>query len=466
MNDQRSFGDPRRDLAGQRTAVVADFHEIAGLSAWRTAGKSIRLKLHPIGAHLQQCFVSKNAVTTADTHPAAVLSGAAAIGHERVILDTNGVLGLHHFDRHVGQVLRGVGDRLNAVLVGSAAPGSANHIDDNEGLAVGPQSTDADDAVAAFTGRRDLVRNDLCQRPQHRVEDAVAGQRACRTRRRHHGVKNGSFRRPHLDAAEQADIVGNILRKDTPDAQIRQGVRETQRRIEGSTHLWRGACVVDEKGTVVIDRNGHLDRNGRVRESIVVNVIEEMISPARPGLYLLARQSLGIVEQFLHIGVDLVGAVTLQQLFKPAFADLRGGKLCREVSPYPVRDPDVDPDQRLQCRIEHAAVVELERRNTQPFLIDLRGVGCIRSRHAAAYIGVMTDHHGKGTPPAAVKNRHEHEDVRQMHAAMVGVVHDNDVAIVQIALELLQHCGHRLRDRTKMLSDGLGLRDHLTVARA
>ena len=76
----------------------------------------------------------------------------------------------------------------------------------------------------------------------------------------------------------------------------------------------------------------------------------------------------------------------------------------------------------------------------------------------------MTDHHREGAPRAAKEDRHEHEDVRQMHAAMIGIVHDDDVALMQIALEFRQHRRHRLGDRAEMLGDGLGLRHHETNA--
>src|SRR3954467_8317546 len=48
---------------------------------------------------------------------------------------------------------------------------------------------------------------------------------------------------------------------------------------------------------------------------------------------------------------------------------------------------------------------------------------------------------------------------------MIGVVHDDDVAIMQIALELLQHGSHCLRNRTEMLCNRFGLRPHLAIAR-
>ncbi len=51
-----------------------------------------------------------------------------------------------------------------------------------------------------------------------------------------------------------------------------------------------------------------------------------------------------------------------------------------------------------------------------------------------------------------------------MHAAVIGVVHDHDVAIGQIVAELGEHGGHRLGDGAQVLRDGLGLRNHLPVA--
>ena len=53
-----------------------------------------------------------------------------------------------------------------------------------------------------------------------------------------------------------------------------------------------------------------------------------------------------------------------------------------------------------------------------------------------------------------------------MHAAVIGVVHDDDVALMKIALEFRQHRRHGFGDGAEMLRDGLGLRHHLPVAGA
>src|SRR6185369_5881054 len=92
----------------------------------------------------------QHAIGAPDADAAAIAAGAAAVGHEGIFLDAHGMLGLHDLDRHVGEVLRGVGHRLQAILVGPAAPGAADHVDDDERLAVRPEPADADDAVASL----------------------------------------------------------------------------------------------------------------------------------------------------------------------------------------------------------------------------------------------------------------------------------------------------------------------------
>jgi hypothetical protein len=90
------------------------------------------------------------------------------------------MLALENLDRRVGEVLRWVGDRLNAVLVGTPAPASADHIDYDEGAVVRMTPAEANHRVPTLSRRGHDVRNDLRQRPEHGVNHAIAGQRARR----------------------------------------------------------------------------------------------------------------------------------------------------------------------------------------------------------------------------------------------------------------------------------------------
>src|SRR5262249_3898116 len=158
----------------------------------------------------------------ADT--AAPAAGAAAVGHQRILLDQDRMLGLHHLDRHVGEILRWIGDGLDTVFVGPPAPGAADHVDDDERLAVLAQPADADHAVAALAGGGPAVWDDLRQRTQHGVEDAVTGERARRARSGQHRIEHRGFGNLHLDAAEHADIVRDLPAEHAANAQIGVGV--------------------------------------------------------------------------------------------------------------------------------------------------------------------------------------------------------------------------------------------------
>ena len=75
----------------------------------------------------------------------------------------------------------------------------------------------------------------------------------------------------------------------------------------------------------------------------------------------------------------------------------------------------------------------------------------------------MANDDGKRAPFSAVEDRNEHEDVRQVHAAVIGIVHDDGVALIEIIAELGENGGDRLRHGTEVERDGLGLRDHLSL---
>ena len=158
-------------------------------------------------------------------------------------------------------------------------------------------------------------------------------------------------------------------------------------------------------------------------------MVGELVAALGPLPDLSTRQPLGIVEQLAHVGLDLAGTVAGQQLLQAALADLRGGILGGQVAPHAIGHAHVDLDHRGQRLVQPAAVVELEGRDAQPFLVDLGGIGSVGAGHPAADVGVVADHHRERPPLAAEEQRHEHEDVRQVHAAVVGVVHDHGVAV-------------------------------------
>ena len=147
------------------------------------------------------------------------------------------MLQLENFHRGVGEVLRRVGHRLDPVLVGTAAPGAADHVHDDEGALILPLSGEANDGVAAFAGSGNARRDDLCESPEHRIHYPIAGERARGDRGRRPGVQDAALRHLHGDAAEHPFIVRHIGRQRAANAQVGAGFGVGERRVDRRPNL-------------------------------------------------------------------------------------------------------------------------------------------------------------------------------------------------------------------------------------
>ncbi|MNV47803.1 hypothetical protein D3C71_1396800 [compost metagenome] len=76
----------------------------------------------------------------------------------------------------------------------------------------------------------------------------------------------------------------------------------------------------------------------------------------------------------------------------------------------------------------------------------------------------MADHDAETLEFALIEEGHEHEDVGQVHAALVGVVDDHRVTGREAVAVARLHRGHGFGNGAQVQRDGLGLRDHLAVA--
>ena len=77
-------------------------------SRWFADGNDYGRLLHEdikVRKELKKRLGRQNTVATPHADTTAILAGAATVRYERIILDPHGMLGLHHLDRHVGQVL-------------------------------------------------------------------------------------------------------------------------------------------------------------------------------------------------------------------------------------------------------------------------------------------------------------------------------------------------------------------------
>ena len=189
-------------------------------------------------------------------------------------------------------------------------------------------------------------------------------------------------------------------------------------------------------------------------DAVVVDPVLEVHLAVRKLADRRASHSLGIVGHLVHVDLRRLDAVLLDQLGQLTRGDLAGGELRAQIAEDLHRNADVLLDKRDQCLVEFAAGHQLERRDAQAFLIDLGRVRGIGAGHAAADVGLVRRGRGEGHTLSANEDRLEDEDVGQVHAALEGIVHDEDVVFLDVAFEDLDDPGERRLNRTQVHGHG------------
>ena len=177
--------------------------------------------------------------------------------------------------------------------------------------------------------------------------------------------------------------------------------------------------------------------------------------------HLARRAPLQLGDRRLDGGV----AVAVEQRREAAFAGRQRRGLRLDVADALVGDADVRQDDRQDLVVDRAALVELDRRQPQTFLLDLGRVGREAARHHAAGVGPVA---GVGEPAPRLAGAEErlHElHVHQVRAAEVRVVDDEDVARLERDLQALHALDHRLHRELHRADEHrqaeLALRDQL-----
>src|ERR1700730_3926419 len=128
-----------------------------------------------------------------------------------------------------------------------------------------------------------------------------------------------------------------------------------------------------------------------------------------------------------------------------------------EVAAKLARVSDVQRQQIEQVLTRPACLVELDRRDAYPFLPDFGRGGIIGAMGRAYDITVVGADDGPEQTLLAIENGHEDRQIRQMAAAMIGIVEQDDVARPDVAKAFLDR-QRRPRQRTDMHRKVIGLR--------
>ena len=152
------------------------------------------------------------------------------------------------------------------------------------------------------------------------------------------------------------------------------------------------------------------------------------------------------------------------QPIAPAHADepFAGGASARdlrgEVAEHRVGRAHVGADHGVQDLARLAALVELERRNPEAFLMHVARAG---ADAVAADIGVVNGRADIGDHFVAVEDRREHGNVEEMPGRKPGIVGDQHVAGDDAIVETPDQMGAGDRQRVDVAGRaGIGLRHH------
>ena len=121
---------------------------------------------------------------------------------------------------------------------------------------------------------------------------------------------------------------------------------------------------------------------------------------------------------------------SVEQLHEPALADARRADHRREIAAEVARMAHIEHDHLVDVSRRTPSVVELQRRDADALLPDLGRAGVVGAVRGAADVALVRAVDRPEDQAVAVEDRHEGGQVRQVVAAVVGVVEQEDVARV------------------------------------
>ena len=166
----------------------------------------------------------------------------------------------------------------------------------------------------------------------------------------------------------------------------------------------------------------------------------------------------GRVQNGLDGGFDDRRTELAEQFCDAPFAEMRRAQHRGKVAAKLARVSHVQRQHLQNILARPSRLGESDRRNAQTFLPDLGRTGIIGAMGGAADIALMGADDGPQQTLVAIEHRHEDGEIRQMAAAIIGIVEQEDVARLDV-LETLLDRDRRPWQRADMHRQMIGLRD-------
>ena len=227
--------------------------------------------------------------------------------------------------------------------------------------------------------------------------------------------------RPHLQVTPEYALLSDLVRcRERPaDRRGKLGVRDPARRVDDvdgvvdalvRRDMWKdglrghdhcrlrhapggvdgtgGLAVAPGKvvrRAIALDRDVDLDCDGRypVACGIEVDRVVERVRPVRYQAELLAQQCLRVGDQLVHLPLDDLDSVLLDEGQHAALARVAGRDLREEVALGDLRDANVAQDEAHHLVVELAGANEVDRRDVERLAVGRRGLAVKASRDTA-----------------------------------------------------------------------------------
>ena len=201
------------------------------------------------------------------------------------------------------------------------------------------------------------------------------------------------------------------------------GARVVDGTVHGAAHLRRGT---GEIGVHIGPLDPHRDRERlRLRDALdlhlhlfVVLAVGERGDP-RP------HPGLGATHDLVRVAAERVEAELRRETFERAAAGPARRHLGAQIADHLLREPHIAPQNREELLVRRAVVVELERRNDEPLLVDLLAQP---RALAPADVDVVDAVDGEADEALAAERGRGDEHVGGLAVADPGVVADENVA--------------------------------------
>src|SRR5262249_38059805 len=162
--------------------------------------------------------------------------------------------------------------------------------------------------------------------------------------------------------------------------------------------------------------------------AVIVEKAFRLVSPVWNLRVERAHLAIGRVPDLVDAGVHGLAPISLEQLAEAAHAKLAAGDLRAQVAECRLRKAQIIVDDLPERIVALAGVVDLQRAELQPLLIDLGGLDRAEANPHAADIDPVGTARGEGDNLAVVEAGRIDHHVVEVLAADEAMIHDDDVA--------------------------------------